>query len=539
MFYIYVIIAISGATVLFNMYNAYRKRNLILTLWDQNTKLNYAINYLETFKYFYKHTQESSKNDDCVDDITWNDLNMTKMFEKVNYTFTSVGEEMLYYRLKKAHEKHSFYEEIIERITGDRQYRSKLSLVLAKLGKSTYANSAKYIFGKPDFNFRKIYFVLSILPIVGLLTMIFSSSIGFSFFIISTLVNTILFYLDRSKNEVEFESLFYCLNVILTSRKIAKINQDADFLKRTNKLKKAPFIGVFLLQDDATGTNLILQLFTLVKSVFLIDYFIFHYIVNVLSHNHDIYETAWRKLGDIDCCYSIALWRKTLPYYCLPKYSHNESLIIQQAYHPLLNKPVGNDFDFHKNILLTGSNASGKSTFIKTIAINIILSQALNTSTSREITLNRGLVYSSMAMSDDIEKGQSYFLSEIYALKRIFDVRDTSKDKFMYLFIDEVFKGTNTIERIAAGESVLNYLCDYNETRVMAATHDLELTDTLSAKYDNYHFQEQIKDDEIIFDYLIKPGPSKTKNAIELLRITNFPEKVYHQALLNSKELIG
>ncbi|MGG5255089.1 MutS-related protein [Neobacillus sp. SM06] len=109
----------------------------------------------------------------------------------------------------------------------------------------------------------------------------------------------------------------------------------------------------------------------------------------------------------------------------------------------------------------------------------------------------------------------------------------------MYFFIDEVFKGTNTIERIAAAESVLNYLSDCNETRIMAATHDLELTDLLSTKYDNYHFREQIINDEIIFDYLIKAGPSKTRNAIELLRITNFPEQVYHQALRKSKELIG
>jgi DNA mismatch repair ATPase MutS len=273
------------------------------------------------------------------------------------------------------------------------------------------------------------------------------------------------------------------------------------------------------------------------KSIFLIDFYLFHYIINVLSNNKDIYEVAWREIGNIDCCYSIALWRKTLPYYSLPKFDNSNTLIIQDAYHPLLSKPVGNDLDFNKNILLTGSNASGKSTFIKTIAINIILSQALNTSTSKEITLTRGLVYSSMAMSDDIEKGQSYFISEITALKRIFDIRDNSKDAFMYLFIDEIFKGTNTIERIAAAESVLNHLSDTNGTRIMAATHDIELTDKLSTKYTNYHFREQILNDEIIFDYLIKEGPSKTKNAIELLRITNFPEKVYLEALVNSKKL--
>ncbi|MES1047282.1 hypothetical protein FOA22_22780 [Heyndrickxia oleronia] len=539
MVYLYLMIATTGITILVNMYYARKKRNLILTLWDRNKKLDYPINSHETFNYFYENTKGSSKDDYCVDDITWNDLNMGKIFENLNYTFTSVGEEILFYRLKKAHERHLINEELIERITRDGIYRSKLSLILSNLGKLTFANSSQYIFGKPDYKVNKVYFILSLLPIVGVITMFVSLQLGISMVLISMLVNIFIYYSNQSKNEVEFKSLFYCLHVISSSRKIAKLNHDHEFIKQTTKLKKATFISFFLIQDDDSGSNLVLQLFTLVKSIFLIDYFIFNYIIKVLSNNRELYEMAWRKLGNIDCCYSIALWRKTLSFYCLPKYTSNSPLVIQDAYHPLLDKPVGNNFDFHKNILLTGSNASGKSTFIKTIAINIVLSQALNTSTSKEIILKRGLVYSSMAMSDDIEKGQSYFISEINALKRIFDVRENSKDNFIYLFIDEVFKGTNTIERIAAAESVLNFLSDYKQTRIMAATHDLELTEKLAAKYDNYHFREQIINDEITFDYLIKDGPSKTKNAIELLRIKKFPERVYREAIINTNSLVN
>ena len=539
MVYLYLIIATTGITILVNRYYARKKRNLILTLWDRNKKLDYPINSHETFNYFYENTKGSSKDDYCVDDITWNDLNMGKIFENLNYTFTSVGEEILFYRLKKAHERHLINEELIERITRDGIYRSKLSLILSNLGKLTFANSSQYIFGKPDYKVNKVYFILSLIPIIGVITMFVSLQLGISMVLISMLVNIFIYYSNQSKNEVEFKSLFYCLQVISSSRKIAKLNHDHEFIKQTTKLKKATFISFFLIQDDDSGSNLVLQLFTLVKSIFLIDYFIFNYIIKVLSNNRELYEMAWRQLGNIDCCYSIALWRKTLPFYCLPKYKSNSPLVIQDAYHPLLDKPVGNNFDFHKNILLTGSNASGKSTFIKTIAINIVLSQALNTSTSKEIILKRGLVYSSMAMSDDIEKGQSYFISEINALKRIFDVRETSKDNFIYLFIDEVFKGTNTIERIAAAESVLNFLSDYKQTRIMAATHDLELTEKLTAKYDNYHFREQIINDEITFDYLIKDGPSKTKNAIELLGIKKFPEKVYREAIINTKSLVN
>lgn len=530
MIYLVIIIIITAISVLINMYFSHKRRKQILTLWDHNKKLDHRENYHETFKFFYENIKES--NDDAgIDDITWNDLNMTKIFNNINYAFTSIGEEMLYFRLKAAHKQHVMDEKMIEKISSDSPFRVKLSLILAALGKAPYTNSSKHMFENPDVKINKLFLVLSILPLVGLGLIGVSLHAGLSLFFTSALVNSFLFYMNRSKNEAEFESLSYCIHIILTSRKIAKLNKDTDFLKKTNNLRKAPFISVLLLKDDTTGTNIILHILTVLKAIFLLEYLVFHYIIHLLHHNKDLYELAWKKTAELDFFYSIAIWRKTLPYYCVPTFNGEGSFVIHEAYHPLLQNPVGNDFTFHKNCLLTGSNASGKSTFMKTIALNIVFSQALNTSTSKQINLTRGPVYSTMAMADDIEKGQSYFLSEIIALKRIFDTVNTDKQSFFYLFIDEIFKGTNTVERIAAAESVLNYLNDCKQTRVMAATHDIELTEMLASKYTNYHFREYISNDEIYFDYLIKDGASNTRNAIELLRITNFPKKVYDDAL--------
>ena len=100
----------------------------------------------------------------------------------------------------------------------------------------------------------------------------------------------------------------------------------------------------------------------------------------------------------------------------------------------------------------------------------------------------------------------------------------------VYCFIDEIFKGTNTTERIAASESVLNYLDTEKHYKVIAATHDIELSEYLKANYENYHFNESIENNQIYFDYKIKKGKANTRNAIELLRITQFPERVYTRA---------
>lgn len=537
MFYIFIIALVSVIGLLVNMYYTRKRKKLIISLWDREEKFDHTQNFHETYKHFYENAKGKKENSPVVDDITWHDLNMTKIFNTINYTFTSIGEELLYYRLKAAHEPHLFKEKQIEKISRNKEYRMRLSLILSALGKAPYANSSKYIYSKPDYSFNRIYILLGLLPIAGLAIIGLSLQIGLGLFFISMLVNCFLFYINRTKNEAEYESLFYCLTIILTSRNIAKLNNDKNFLKKTSKLKSAPFISILLLKDDPTGTNLILQILTLLKSIFLIDYFVFHYTVYLINSNNQSYELAWRKTAEIDLFYSIALWRKTLPYYCLPEYSDNDSLTIDDGYHPLVSNPIGNDFEFTQNILLTGSNASGKSTFIKTIALNILFSQALNTSTSRRICLTRGVVYSSMAMSDDIEKGQSYFLSEIKALKRIFDRRNDNKDMLMYVFLDEIFKGTNTMERVAAAESVLNYLNHCSNTKIMAATHDIELTGVLADKYKNYHFREQIVEDEINFDFTIKEGASNTRNAIELLRITDFPKKVYQDAVDKAQQL--
>lgn len=532
MVYLVIIISITVITVLINMYFSHKRRTQILTLWANNEKLEHSESYHETFKFYFDNVKES--NDETgIDDITWNDLNMKKIFNNINYAFTSIGEEMLYFRLKATYKQHTIDEKMIAKISSDSQYRVKLSMILAALGKAPYTNSSKYMFKNPDKKINKLIFLLSILPLVGLCLLGISLPAGLSLFFASALVNSFLFYMNRTKNEAEFESLFYCLHIILTSRKIAKLNKDTAFLKKTSNLKNAPFISVLLLKDDTTGTNIILHILTIVKAIFLLEHLIFHYIIRILLNNRNVYEIAWKKTAELDFFYSVALWRKTLPYYCVPTFNSENSFAIHEAYHPLVKNPIGNDFSFHTNSLLTGSNASGKSTFMKTIALNIVFSQALNTSTSKQINLTRGLVYSTMAMADDIEKGQSYFLSEIMALKRIFDTVKTDKQIFVYLFIDEIFKGTNTVERIAAAKSVLNYLNDCQQTRVMAATHDIELTEMLAGTFMNYHFREYINNDEIYFDYLIKEGAAYTRNAIELLRITGFPKKVYDDALGN------
>jgi DNA mismatch repair ATPase MutS len=203
------------------------------------------------------------------------------------------------------------------------------------------------------------------------------------------------------------------------------------------------------------------------------------------------------------------------------------ALEVHDAVHPLLENGVGNSADFQHGVLITGSNASGKSTFIKTLAVNAILAQSINTCSAASFTLPRARVMSSMALRDNLAGGESYFVVEVKSFRRILQAVKASP---CLCFVDEILRGTNTVERIAASAAVLRSLQQGNSLCV-AATHDIELAAILSGLYDNYHFQEELKDRSIHFDYKLRPGPSHTRNALLLLHAFDFPDHVVREAM--------
>ena len=178
---------------------------------------------------------------------------------------------------------------------------------------------------------------------------------------------------------------------------------------------------------------------------------------------------------------------------------------------------------------LMGENGAGKSTFLKTIAINALLSQTIYTSTSKEYNAPFYRIYSSMALRDDLNAQNSYYIVEIKSLKRILDAVDKDDKRPVLCFVDEVLRGTNTVERIAASSEILKSL-RYKNVLVFAATHDIELTYLLEKYYDNYHFQEKVTDDEVIFDFKLYSGPATTRNAIKLLKTIGYNSDIINAA---------
>jgi DNA mismatch repair ATPase MutS len=140
-----------------------------------------------------------------------------------------------------------------------------------------------------------------------------------------------------------------------------------------------------------------------------------------------------------------------------------------------------------------------------------------------------------MALKDNIFNNESYYIAETKSLKRIIDNLNVQIPTIC--FVDEILRGTNTVERIAASSQVLKYLT-INNCICIAASHDVELTYILEKYFENYHFQEEISNDEISFDYKIYNGRATTQNAIKLLGILGYDNDIVSKAEKNAVKFL-
>lgn len=205
---------------------------------------------------------------------------------------------------------------------------------------------------------------------------------------------------------------------------------------------------------------------------------------------------------------------------CLPQISGSgRRIAAQKIGHPLLGNEerVCNDFRMEDSIvMISGSNMSGKSTFMRTVGINVVLAGAGSYVCAEWMSCPRMRILTSMRIADRTTEGISSFYAELLRIRKIIDAAAES-DRLLF-FIDEIFRGTNSADRIKGAEGVIEKLHGLNACGIIT-THDLEICRLGDKKgIVNYSFYEEYRGDEMYFDYQIKEGISKTTNAEFLLR---------------------
>ena len=524
------IILITLVNVIISIIERRKQIAKINTLWDNKLKLESFIRPNSRFDAQYHAYRDHYNEQSFIDDKTWSDLNMDTLFHKINFNFTAIGEMRLYATLRGMFKVNQ--TSLINMFKENKVFRLNVSYILSKIGKNVYPLFPDQILPTK----RNILLMFCpLLPFIGFAFIFLIPSKGILICLTFMILNAILSFKLKKSYDQDLKSIFYTANVIKQSQALSKIEStpaiSVDF---THFKASRRFSGLLARVESQDMASSIIMF---IKLVFMIDYVLFHLIQRSYFKYQEEVMTCYDYISILDNHYSIAMYQHTLTHYCYPKINHNiNGLQMKSIIHPLLDEEnaIANTIDISNHILLTGSNASGKSTFMKAVALNLILAQSIQTATAHSFIYQPGYVMTSMANADDVLSGDSYFMSELKSIRRLFNTHQCNK---IYCFIDEIFKGTNTTERIAASESVLSYLDNQKAYQVIAATHDVELSTLLENTYNNYHFNESIQENSIFFDYKIKPGKANTRNAIELLRITQFPIDIYQRAQQNIRNL--
>lgn len=484
--------------------------------------------------YYEKH-----KSDTQIDDITWNDLGMDDIFMRMNYSISSAGEEYLYHLLRTPlfeREKLEHFDEVVKYFSGENEDRVKYQWLMKRLGTTGKYSLYDYIDFLEKLNDRSnkkdfiMYVILAVLILLGFIEF----NLGLLGCIIWMFVQMFSYFKVKKENEPYLTCLAYIMRLIDIAEKVVdvlpevciaekeQLQQDVKQLKDVKKGSFWIFGSIY-----KTGSPLDI-LFDYLRMTFHFDLMYFNHMLSGIINKKEKVDNLITTLGWLETSISVSLYRDSLENGWNTPILGDEILEVKNGYHPLITEPVKNSITAKGGVLLTGSNASGKSTFLKMMALNCLLSQTIYTVNAEEYKAPFYHLYSSMSLKDDLESGESYYIVEIKSIKRIMDNKNLNKGRIL-CFVDEVLRGTNTVERIAASTQILLSMTGEN-IQCFAATHDIELTQLLEGHYDNYHFEEEIKDNDVLFNYELKPGKATSRNAIKLLEIMGYENRIVDRA---------
>ena len=234
-------------------------------------------------------------------------------------------------------------------------------------------------------------------------------------------------------------------------------------------------------------------------------------------------ETWTDVLSEADALISMANYRFNHPAYCLPVICQDRLLDTEEIGHPLLKseRNVTNDFSIrslHQIAIVTGANMAGKSTFLRTIGVNLILAQSGNVVCSRYFAFQPMTLFTSMRTTDSLSKDTSYFHAELLRLQQLVNIAQ-QEDK-VFIILDEMLKGTNSVDKLNGSLAFLKRILSYPISGLVA-THDLalgELADDFPEHFFNVCFEIVHSGSQITYDYKLHPGISSNMSASILLK---------------------
>ncbi len=369
---------------------------------------------------------------------------------------------------------------------------------------------------------KKSSLCVAILSIIVVLTVIILSIFKVVPYIIVPIVILLNFLItsyfsnigEINSNLITVGSLFLGYNDIIKYIEVNDFNSKElnniknDIMTNKKALKEFNIINSFI----SSSNNIIYRI--IFDGLFSIDTFMSYLFVKWQKKKCDSIKNIALSIAKLEGLLSLSVIGLVKDTHVVPKVS--QEFKFEGLYHPLIseNNAVKNDFKFEGMNIITGSNMSGKTTFMRTIGVNYLLFKAGGIVCANSFNAGIYKIMTSMKVVDEMTNGISTFYGEVLRIKSI--VEESENDENLLVLVDEIFKGTNTLDRLTGAKAFIEKINKSN-IKAIITTHDFELCNIKGVN--NYHFLEHYIDDKIKFDYKIHDGISQTRNAIYLLKI--------------------
>ena len=381
-----------------------------------------------------------------------------------------------------------------------------------------------------------VILIIRILPIITvslLISCIFIPAVSYKLALIGIVLQIILLAMGFNEISRNLDTIYEYKNTILIYNKlllhIEKKNFNSEYLIKLKErlINNQGTTASFQVKKLVTLVNLISDrkniYYMPINILFLLDYQFLINLQRFKKESGDSLETWLQVIGEMEALSSLATISYEHSDWSMPIFKEGSPIFkAKKLGHPLLgDNRVSNDIDIKKpqNVLLiTGSNMSGKSTLLRTTGINLVLAYAGAPVCAEEFQCTIMDIYTCMRTSDNLEKNISSFYAELLRIKKL--VTATEKVAPIFFLLDEIFKGTNSIDRHTGAKVLINKLSTENAIGFIS-THDLELGDieNTNNRIKNYHLREYYEDDKLFFDYKLRSGVSTTRNALYLMKM--------------------
>jgi DNA mismatch repair ATPase MutS len=481
---------------------------------------------------------ESFGECDFVEERVWQDLEMEAVFARFDRSITPLGAQHL-------HEILSKYESDSEGLLSNAEtcrfwsehseVRQELNSVLQRLNSEESATVGNFL-NAPAPKLPRFYWLFYLLSIIS---MAFTVGCFFDPWLLLPIfgiwaINLFLnwFYGQRIRFHTSglggLAVMLSCVPEIIRAldgtggREIAELRALASPSKRLQSKISRIFLSRYATDDLVRIVIDYLNMFYLFELSFSCRALV------AVNTERSMCRRVQSIVGRMDAFQGISLALAEYPFSCRPEFKAGKNFVVEDIYHPLVSAPVCNTFHGNgRSALISGTNMSGKTTFMKTLGVNLLFAQTVGVCFARKAILPPARLKTSINRKEALTSGRSYFFSEAEDLRQMLQEVEQTKRDFWFI-IDEIFRGTNSVERIAAGGAFLKYLS--GRSLVFASTHDLELSALLRNEFDSFHFSEVLTGDDARFDYLLKTGVSQSRNAIKLLILAGYPQEVTEQA---------